>query len=135
MTNIYIDENFSEWLAIGLDYLERPNNDNIKVYSIKKEFGEGAADEDWLPAIGREKGILLTQDLNIYRTRNLRELYNDHGVGVFFFKPPSKGGYSYWEMVFQIIKRWNDIKKKIRKNKLPFAFRCTSRKNEFMPLD
>lgn len=131
MPKVYIDENFSEWLAKGLNILEKPNDDDITVYSIKEEFGEGAQDEVWLAAIGKVNGIVITQDLNINRTRHLKELYLESGVGVFFFKPPSKKGFSYWEMVLQIITRWTDIKSKIKKTSHPFAYRSTVRKTEF----
>ena len=75
-----------------------------------------------------EKGIVITQDLRIQTTRHQNELYKKHGLGVFFFKPPSNG-FSFWEMVEQLIKRWSEIKKKAS-NDRPFAFRITPNKIE-----
>jgi len=125
MTNIYIDENFAQKLANGLDVFQQHLNlkerSKFKVISIKEHFGKGVKDEDWIPKIGKEKGIVITQDLRIHTTRHQYELYKKHALGVFFFKPPSKG-YSFWEMVEQLIKRWPEIKKKTR-NQRPFAFR------------
>lgn len=126
MINIYIDENLSPYLAKGLDTLESPLQEGFKVLSIKDVFGTGAKDEEWIPKVGKENGVVITQDVNIQRLRHQRLLYEEHGVGVFFLSPPSKNGYTYWEMVEQIIKRWKDIKKKC-KNERPFAFRCSAR--------
>jgi hypothetical protein len=132
MTNIYIDENFSHHLANGLDTFQQHLNSKeklqIQVLSIKEKFGKGAKDEDWIPIVGKEKGIVITQDLKIQTTRHQNELYKRHGLGVFFFKPPSTG-FSFWEMVEQLIKRWPEIKKKASDER-PFAFRINSNKIE-----
>jgi len=42
----YIDENMPPQLAEGLAILEKPNNDEVEVYSIQKEYGRGIQDED-----------------------------------------------------------------------------------------
>lgn len=129
MTKIYIDENFAHQLAQGLDIFQQHLNNKeklqIQVLSIKKEFGQGALDEEWIPIAGEQKAVVITQDLRIQTTRHQNELYKKYGLGVFFFKPPSKG-YSFWEMVEQVIKRWPEIKNKTKNNR-PFAFRCTSK--------
>ncbi len=130
MTKVYIDENLSPYIAEGLNILEVPTGDGFEVLSIGKTFGRGAQDEEWIPKVGAEQGIVITQDYNIQRIKRQRELFEKHGVGIFFFNPPSKSGYSYWEQVEQIVKRWRDIKKKSR-NKRPFAFRCTPKSQEF----
>jgi len=129
MTRIYIDENFAPQLAYGLDVFQQHLNlkerNPITVLSIKEEFGKGALDEYWIPIAGEQKAIVITQDLRIQRTRHQNELYKKHGLGVIFFKPPSNG-YSFWEMVEQLIKRWPEIRKKTKLDR-PFAFRCTNR--------
>src|SRR5690606_16215803 len=127
---VYIDENFPAQLARGLDVLQKPLNDGSFVMEVRsiKDTWPGARYEDWIPKAGQEEAIVITQDLRIQTTRHQRDLYQQYGLGIFFFKPPSKYGYSYWEMVRQIIFRWEEIKKMIHKNKRPFAFRCTQRK-------
>ena len=129
MTKIYIDENFAQQLADGSDVFQQHLNQKerfkVQVLSIKKEFGQGALDEEWIPIAGKEKAVVITQDLRIQTTRHQNELYKKHGLGVFFFKPPSNG-YSFWEMVEQVIKRWPEIKKKTKNNR-PFAFRYKSK--------
>lgn len=129
-TRVYIDENLSPHIAEGLNVLESPTGDGFEVLSIGKTFGRGVQDEKWIPIVGAEQGVVITMDYNIHRIKRQRELYEQHGVGIFFFNPPSKSGYTYWEQVEQIVKRWRDIKRKCR-HKRPFAFRCTSKSNEF----
>lgn len=138
MTKIYIDENFASQLAEGLNIFQKHLNlkekHKFEINSILKKFGPGKTDEEWIPILGKEKAIVITQDLSIQTTRHQRDLYHQYGLGIFFFKAPSKGGYSFWEMVQQLVNKWNDIKNQSGKSKRPFAYRCTSRKG-FEPLD
>lgn len=123
---LYIDENISPYLAKGLHILEQGNGKEIEVLSIKDVYGKGALDEDWIPKVGAVGGIVITQDYNIFRKKQQRELYEKCGVGLFFIKPPSNNGYKYWEMVEQVINRWGEIKK-LSNNRRPFAFSCTAK--------
>jgi hypothetical protein len=128
---IFIDENLPRQLAIGLNELQRPQNIKdgyeIEVLSISDVFGVGAQDEDWIPKVGALNGVVVTQDFRIQTQKHQKELYIRHNVGILFFNPPSKGGFAYWEMVKQMINRWEEIKKIVNKNKAPFAFRCSAR--------
>lgn len=129
---IYIDENMPKQLAHGLNVLQQPQNAKdgleIEVLSIVDEFGRGAQDEDWIPKVGAENGIVITQDSRIQSQKHQRELYIENGVGILFLNPPSKSGFSYWDMVKKIIEEWDNIKTIVRKNKTPFAFRGSSNK-------
>lgn len=128
---IYIDENLPVQLAKGLNILQEPQNKkdncNIEVISITEKFGRGAKDEDWIPEVGKEGGIVITQDYRIQTQKHQRELYRQHGVGILFINPPSKSGFSYWEMVKKVVNEWEDVKVILRKEKSPFAFRCTAK--------
>ena len=128
---IFIDENLPPQLAKGLHELQQPQNKRdeleFQVLSIKVAFGQGEQDEDWIPKVGQEKGIVITQDFRIQTQRHQKELYLENGIGILFFNPPSHGGFAYWEMVKQLVNRWEEIKQIIRKNKPPFAFRCSSK--------
>lgn len=128
---IFIDENMPPQIARGLNLLQQPQNAkdgmNIDVLSIKDHFGEGAKDEDWIPEVGKINGIVITQDYRIQTFKHQRELYKQHGVGILFFSPPSKTGFAYWEMVKQVITRWEKIKSIVKKEKVPFAYRCSAR--------
>ncbi|ESU19038.1 hypothetical protein FCR2A7T_24520 [Flavobacterium cauense R2A-7] len=134
---IYIDENLPKQLAHGLNTLQQPQNLRdgleIEVLSISDEFGKGALDEDWIPKVGAENGIVITQDSRIQSQKHQRELYLKSGVGILFLNPPSKNGFSYWDMVKKLIEEWDNIKTIVKKNKTPFAFRgSSSRKFEKM---
>ena len=135
---VYIDENLPPQIARALQLLQQPMNGKenvtISIYSIKDVFGQGITDEEWIPRIGEMKGVVLTQDLRILSIRHQRELFKEHGVGIFFFSPPSKSGFGYWELVKQIIERWEKIKSIIRKERTPFAYRCSSR-TDFQKID
>jgi hypothetical protein len=130
---IFIDENLPPQIARALNIAQQPQNDRekmkIEVHSIKDYFGQGVTDEDWIPKVGQMGGIVITQDYRIQNLRHQRELYQQNGVGIFFFNPPSKTGFAYWEMFKQIINKWEDIKSIIKKNKSPFAYRCSARTN------
>ena len=126
MTKLYVDENLSPFLAQGLHLLEKGNGNEIEVLSIKEVFGKGTDDEVWIPQVGNEGGIILTQDYNIIRKKQQRELYEQCGVGLFVIRPPSKRGYSYWEMVRYVVNHWNEMKK-LAKNELPFAYLLNSK--------
>ena len=135
---IFIDKNLPRQLADGLNCLQQPQNSRddieIEVLSIKNIFGQGEQDEDWIPKVGKENGIVITQDYRIQTLRHQRELYQKNGLGILFFSPPSNKGFTYWEMVKQLVNRWDDIKQIIRKNHTPFAFRCSA-KTKFEKLE
>ena len=128
---IYIDENLPRRLAKGLNELQQPQNArdelDLKVLSIKDIYGDGEKDEAWIPKVGKEKGIVITQDFRIQTQKHQKELYEKYGIGILFLNPPGKGGFMYWEMVKQLVNRWEDIKHIIQHNNTPFAFRCTAR--------
>jgi len=132
-TKIYIDENIPVYFAKALDILQKPLNNSqevIEIISIKESFGKGVKDEDWIPKIAKEKGIVITQDFNIQKNKYQRELYIKSGIGIFFLKPLGKRNLTYWEMVKVIINKWEDIKQKIKQTNIPFAYKITARKIE-----
>lgn len=136
MIKIYLDENISPYLARGLKTLHTPlmTQEPIDVISLPDVYGRGVKDEDWIPKLGAEGSVVITQDLNIHHTRSQRELYQQHGLGVIFFKPPSNKGYPYWEMVQQMVKRWDEIKRIVQREKRPFAYRYTNRSVKAEPM-
>ena len=131
---VYIDENMPRQLAHALNILQEVLNakegTRIEILSIPEVFGEGAKDEEWIPKAGKEKAYVITQDYRIQTTRHQRDLCVQHGIGMFYIKPPSKNGLSFWEMTKLLIDRWEEIRKIIKKNQPPFAYRCTLR-NKF----
>ncbi len=127
MIKLYIDENLSPFLAKGLHYLEQGNGNQIEVLSIREVFGRSTEDEVWIPEIGKEGGIVLTQDYNIFRKKSQRLLYEQCNVGLFIIRPSSKRrGYNYWEMVVYVINQWSEMRK-LAMSDLPFAYICNAR--------
>jgi ribulose bisphosphate carboxylase small subunit len=55
-----------------------------------------------IPVVGKEGGILITRDFNIYKTRLQFELCKQYKLGVFFLTLP-KGQNKHWEMVKTLI--------------------------------
>lgn len=138
---IYVDENMAPVLAKGFNFLQAPLNlqlkisDPIEIKSIKEVFGEGALDEDWIPLAGEEGACVLTQDYNINRIKHQRELCEKHGLGMFYFRPPSKSGFSYWDMVKLLVKHWEEIIKTASKKAKPFSCKITSRSTGLENMD
>lgn len=85
MISVLIDENLSEHLAQGLDAIQRPLDNGIKVVSMADVFGKGTKDEIWIPEWGRSDGIFLTHNINIQRTRHLAELLKQNLIGAFIY--------------------------------------------------
>ena len=127
---IFIDENLSPFLARGIHILEKNLDDGFEVLSIKDVFGKkdefgkndgkGVKDEEWIPQVGKMNGVVITQDKNIHRKKLQKDLFQKHGIGMFFISPP-KNGYTYWQIVEILIKEWKDIKEKCSTKK-PFSF-------------
>jgi predicted nuclease of predicted toxin-antitoxin system len=128
---IYIDENMSPYLARGFNILQAPLNlklkETIDVRSIKDDFGQGAQDEEWIPLAGEKGACIITQDYNIKRIKHQLALCEKYSLGMFYFRPPSKNGFSYWDMLVLLVKHWLVINKISIMEKRPFAYKITSR--------
>jgi len=113
---IYLDENMSPNLCHGLQAFQKALNAELKVpivvLSMQEQFGRGADDEDWIPLVGKEKGMAITWDFNLMRTRHQRALCEQHGVGLVIIRAPSKKvGMRFWEQVKLLVKYWEDVVK------------------------
>jgi hypothetical protein len=119
---IYFDESFSPALIEGLRRIqEGRRSDDITVCSMIEEFGRGAPDETWIPGVASRHGVVITQDININRTRAQWELCRVNKIGVFFVRPPKKG-WSYWQIVQLVIRLWPKISELARDTTRPFGF-------------
>ena len=114
-------------LAEGFNILQKPENlklkEEINVKSIIKESERGIEDEAWIPKAGKMGACIITQDFNIHRIRHQRELCNKYNLGMFYFRPPSKNGFSYWGMLRLLVKHWPEITKIATREKRPFAYK------------
>ncbi len=125
---LYFDENFSKQLVEGFKAFQsgRPD-EKLEVIYLCDEFGRGCADEEWIPKIGKQssaknKCVVLTQDTNIHRSQVQAELYQEHGVSFFFFYPPKKRPFKYWEWIEKVMKHWSEIKTILNSESKPFAY-------------
>jgi len=126
MTQIYLDENLSEYVADALNSLSKGYFPEIEVLSTKKTFGKGTPDEELIPEIGETRGILITRDVNIFRTRMQYQLCRKHKLGVFFLKL-SKGSQDHWSMVTLLVNHWREIADLAGKGKFPFGCGLSAR--------
>lgn len=130
---IYFDENFSHRIVSGMSEFQKAKpSEGISVIWTPDEFGKGAKDEEWIPLVASKHGIVLTQDINIHRTRAQWEMCQQNKIGIFFFKPP-KAGWSHWVIVREVVNRWEEIKL-LAKQKRPFGFVIEQRKKKIVPL-
>lgn len=128
---IYIDENMSPYLAKGFQILQAPENiklkQSINVESIRDKYGRGAKDEEWIPIAGQTVACVITQDYNIHRIKSQHELCSQYKLGMFYFKPQSKNGILYWDMIALMVKHWKEISRLAIMEKRPFAYEITPR--------
>ena len=95
---IYFDENFSPTLVEALRILHRgAGEDHIEIYHIAKEFGRGSKDEDWIPKIGTQRGIVISQDKNIYYRVPQLDTLKKYNIGFFFYKYPKNHHLKYFK--------------------------------------
>jgi PIN like domain len=132
---IFFDENFSHFLSDGISlFQEGRRSENIEVLHIATFFEKGIPDETWIPEVAKMHGVVITQDININRTRYLHELCNEYKIGMFFFKSPSKNTYTYWEWIEQVVSNWSEIKTLSKDTKRPFSFLIKPRSLKFLSL-
>lgn len=118
---IYFDENFSPALVEGLRRIQDGRRrDDITVCSVIEEFGRGAPDEIWIPGVASRHGVVITQDLNINRTRAQWELCRANKIGIIFIKLPKKG-WDYWDIVRLIVRWWSEISQRAKNTLRPFG--------------
>lgn len=123
--NIYLDENLSEHVADALNSLNRGYFAGVAVFSTISRFGRGEKDEEIIPGIGSESGVLITRDDKI-RTTLQFSLCKKHGLGAFFIALP-KSLDRHWEMVKLLIYHWEEVVRKASAEPRPFAFRIRTR--------
>ncbi|HSN07497.1 MAG TPA: hypothetical protein VLS85_00595 [Hanamia sp.] len=121
MIEVYLDENLSEYVADALNSLNKGYFTEVIVYSTKTKLGKGKPDEIIIPSIGNRKGILITKDLNIHKTRLQYQLCQEFEIGIFFLKM-QKGLDKHWEIVKLLINSWETILAKISSEKKPFGY-------------
>jgi len=132
---IYFDENFSPYLCKGFAaFQEGRRQEGIQVLHVVDEFGNGAPDEAWIPAVAQKHGAAITVDYSIHRTQHLAQLCRDYKLGMFFFRPPKKTKYGYWDLINWVMKFWTPIKEHARNEQRPFEYEITPRSGKLRKL-
>lgn len=120
---IFFDENFSPYLTEGFACFQNGRKpENIEVLHIASVFGRGAPDEEWIAGIAKKHAVVITQDYNIHRTRQLSNLCKAYKIGIFFFRPPKKSSYSYWVWIKKVMDSWKEIKELAKNTPRPFSY-------------
>ena len=86
---IIFDENFPQKIAEGLNLIESTNRDTILHCEITHPYlinKGGTEDDDWITYAGKKDAIIMTFDKDFKDIKAKGRLYNEHKVGVFFFK-------------------------------------------------
>jgi hypothetical protein len=123
---VYFDENFSKYIAEALNCLQKGyRQDDVEVLHVAQEFGKGLPDEDWIPRVAQHHGVIVTEDMNIHRTRSQYALCQQNKVGVFFLRPPRHTPFRYWQWVDIIIRHWAAVKELAGREARPFSFVIT----------
>ena len=131
---IYFDENFSHRVAAGMQEFQQARpNEGVTVVWAPAEFGKGTADEEWIPQVAAKHGVILTQDLNINRIFAQWQLCQQNKVGLFFFKPP-KCGWGFWDIIREVVNRWEQIKSLSGNQKRPFGYVIEQRRTKMKVL-
>lgn len=137
---IYIDENMPPTLARGFHILQYPENLNLNisdpliVKSVSDVFGRGTKDEDWIPKVSLESGCVISQDYKLNRIKEQRELCKKYNLGMIYLRPPSNSGFSYWQMLTQLVKHWPEIIKVCSTVPKPFVFVITPKSKKLESL-
>lgn len=124
---IYFDENMPKHLAEGFQILQFPEGlkkgCKIEVKYIPEAFHYSVKDVEWIPVVGGQNACVITQDININRRKHEIELYQKHGLGVFFLRGPSKKqGLTVWQMLEALSRNWAEISRIAIEEKKPFAY-------------
>lgn len=126
MRKVYLDENLSHFIAEALNLVNKAYYDNILILSTKKEIKEGIKDEELIPIIGKQNGVLITKDINIKRKKHQFKLCADHNVSVVFLKFESDHCRNM-DIFEVLVKNWVKIMDAVSKEKSTFILEVTSR--------
>jgi hypothetical protein len=119
------DENYPPEFVKGLAILEQANQRTpIKadiVFAVDYMGMRGADDTDIIKKATKQDAVIVTHDADFKRIKHYKPLLIEHSVGYIYFKVP-KGGYHYWDIVKSFIVKWEDLKKDINGDTIPFAY-------------
>lgn len=89
------------------------------VNHLTEFYNPGAADHIWLKRLGDEGWFAITQDKRIRRRPIENEAIKKYKVGVFVLRG---NNMSHWDIILQVIKAWQKIKKTAEETSVPFVY-------------
>ena len=132
----YFDENFPKHIVEGLRSFQAGRlAEGIDLVYIPDICGRGAKDEEIIPVIAKESGILITHDISMKRSRMLGPLLEQCRVSAFFFQPPRGSEYKYWQMVELVVQHWCSMKSVALEKPPPFSYAVRPRSKQPIDLD
>jgi hypothetical protein len=134
---LIFDANCSKKLAEGLDLLEQGNQKSeihAQVRHITKFLKPDATDNEVIQIVGRNKGIIITFDTGFKKIKHRYKLYEEHQIGVILFHSHKDVIY-YWDIVKSFVSKWEDLKRKIHEDKVPFLYEISMKGFNKIPLD
>jgi len=109
----YLDENLG---GNKITSILRAAGISIVVY--KEHFEPGTADETWLPTIGKNGWVLLTQDSRIRRRKNEIQALRDYDVRAFVISAKGLMGQQIGELILSSMPKMLRI---LKNTKPPFV--------------
>jgi len=112
------DENMGERLARGFQGFGE------EVEYITDHFEMGTPDEEIIEFMGENGYCWVTKDKKARYKPQERRAIKDYGVGAFILV---SGNLSSWEVVKQMVARWEEIKEIAKNENRPFIWKIRSR--------
>lgn len=104
----FIDNNLSPKLARAMSALEGEHGD--QVVHLREKFPQDISDENWMRSLSVDTDwFVITCDKRISKKPHELKAWKESGLVVFFLK---SGWLSigFWDIAWQLIKKWDDIK-------------------------
>lgn len=121
---VFFDENFSEFLATGLNEFEKVHGE-IEVVSTFHAPRRGAQDQEVANHIASVDGVLITRDKDFKKKHELRQIVFANKMGVITYKSTTA---NQWDIVLHFVKMWPKIRKHVLKSSRPFYFNMNTGK-------
>lgn len=124
---IIFDENFPQKIAEGLNLIESTNRDTILQCEITHPYliqKGGTEDNDWITYAGERNAIIMTFDKDFKDIKSKGRLYQQHKIGVFFFKFDRKEKM-HWQIVKLFVNNFDAMKNIIVNIPRPFVYRIS----------
>jgi hypothetical protein len=92
--------------------------DGFEIVALRSRFPENCADEEWMPALGKEGGWnVISGDRRIIRNPQRRRVWMESRLTTFFLAPAwSNEAFTEREKHLRLLKRWDEIVECARKS-------------------